>query len=120
MHELAIAEAIVDVVVRHAGGRRVARVELEVGRLRQVVPQALAFGFELVSVDTVAEGAELVLEDVPVTLACRACGAETQLAFFPLVCGSCGAMDVEVTSGEELHVTALELEDDPVGAVGSG
>ena len=41
MHELSIAQAIVAIVSRHARGRKVHRVELKVGHLRQVVPSAL-------------------------------------------------------------------------------
>ena len=49
MHELAIAESIVQIASRHAKGRRVTKVQLKVGHLRQVVPSALAFSFELVA-----------------------------------------------------------------------
>jgi len=111
MHELALAEAIVSIAERHADGRRVARVDLAVGRLRQVVVDALAFSFELVAQGTLVEGAELHVEDVPIVIACDACGAETQVEMFPLVCGRCGGFDVQVRSGEELDVVALELEE---------
>jgi hydrogenase nickel incorporation protein HypA/HybF len=116
VHELALAEALVAVVDRHARGRRVVRVELEVGRLRQVVREALAFSFELVAQGTPAEGAELAMEEIPIRLACRACGAESEADAFPLACGRCGALDVEVTGGEEFQLVALELEDEPVAA----
>lgn len=35
MHELAIAEPIVEIARRHANGRRVTKVYLKVGHLRQ-------------------------------------------------------------------------------------
>jgi hydrogenase nickel incorporation protein HypA/HybF len=111
MHELAIAQAVVDIVERHAAGRRVERVELRVGRLRQVVPSALRFGFELAARDTVAEGAELEIVDVPVGGRCRACGGEGDFDAFPFACALCGSRDVELTRGEELLVEALEVEE---------
>ena len=111
MHELSIAEAVVDIVVRHAGGRPVSAVELKVGHLRQVVPSALEFAFELVAQGTPVEGAELRMEVVPATGECRACGAETDLPGFPLCCRVCGSFDVEVTRGEELLVDSLELHE---------
>src|SRR3954452_16572973 len=107
MHELSIADAVVQIVNRHAGGRRVSKVELRVGHLRQVVPSALAFAFELVAKGTPAEGAELALEEVPAAGRCRACGAESELDGFPLRCGRCGDLDVEVIRGEELLVDSL-------------
>jgi hydrogenase nickel incorporation protein HypA/HybF len=112
MHELSIAEALVAIADRHARGRRVCRVEVAVGHLRQVVPSALAFAFELVAQGTAVEGAELVLEEVPAAGRCRACGEESPLDGFPLACRACGGYDLEVTAGEELRVESLDLEEE--------
>ena len=112
MHELSIAGAVLDVVERHAAGRRVTRVDLKVGHLRQVVPSALEFAFELVADGTVADGAELHMEEVPATVRCERCGAESVLEAFPPHCGECGALDVELRGGDELLVDSLELEED--------
>ena len=111
MHELAIAESVVRIAERHADGRRVTKVYLKAGHLRQVVPSALAFSFELVAQGTSVEGAELVLEEVPATGKCRACGSESRLESFPLQCKACGGFDLEIVAGEELYVESLEIED---------
>jgi hydrogenase nickel incorporation protein HypA/HybF len=111
MHELSIADAVVRIAARHAAGRRVTRVEVRVGHLRQVVPDSLAFAFELVAAGTVVEGAELVLEEVPAAGRCRTCGTESTLGRFPLRCAACGGLDLEVIRGEELLVDSLELEE---------
>jgi hydrogenase nickel incorporation protein HypA/HybF len=110
MHELAIAGSIAAIAERHAAGRRVTRVEVHVGYLRQVVPSALEFAFELVVRDTVLEGAELMLVEVPAAGRCRACGAEGRLDGFPFTCRACGGWDVAVTAGEELRIESLDLE----------
>ncbi len=120
MHELAIAESLVDVVTRHARGRKVAKVEVKVGHLRQVVPTALEFAFELTAQGTVADGAELELEEVAAAGACRSCGAESELPGFPLQCAECKGFDVKVIRGEELLVDSLELEEELVTSRGSG
>ena len=75
MHELSIADAIVRIAAAHAGGRQIETVEVKVGHLRQVVPDALAFAFALVAEGTEAEGAELVLEEVPAAGVCRRAGS---------------------------------------------
>ena len=111
MHELSLAEAVVEIASRHAAGRPVRKVELRVGNLRQVVPSALEFAFELLSNGTALEGAELVIEDVPARGRCRACAVETTMRSFPLQCSACGGLDLEVIAGEELLVDALELEE---------
>ena len=113
MHELAIAESVVRIAARHAGERRVTKVYLKVGHLRQVVPSALAFSFELVAQGTSVEGAELEIEEIPATGKCRACGAEIRLASFPLQCRECAGFDLELIAGEELYVESLEMEEQP-------
>jgi hydrogenase nickel incorporation protein HypA/HybF len=118
MHELSIADAVVTIASRHAAGRRVTRVDLRVGHLRQVVPDALEFAFELVAKDTVVEGAVLAMEEVPAQVRCGPCGAETVLEAFPAHCAVCGGLDVEVVGGDELLVEALELEEDLIATGG--
>jgi hydrogenase nickel incorporation protein HypA/HybF len=111
MHELSIADAVVTIARRHAAGRKVTRVEVKVGHLRQVVPDSLAFAFELVSAGTELEGAELAIEEVPAAVRCRTCAAETTLEQFPAHCSACGGFDVEVNGGDELLVESLELDE---------
>ena len=111
MHELAIAQAIFGIADRHANGRPVTAVEVKVGHLRQVVPSALTFAFELVSDGTALQGAELRIEQVPAAGSCRECGAETLLPDFPLSCAHCGSLDIDVTRGEELLVESLDIEE---------
>jgi hydrogenase nickel incorporation protein HypA/HybF len=111
VHELSVSSAIVDTVVRHAAGRRVTSVQVRLGRLRQVVPASLAFYFELVSRDTVCEGARLDQEIVPATLGCARCERawEIELPYFR--CPVCGSADVTVEAGEELEVESIEVEE---------
>ncbi len=112
MHELSIADAVVTIASRHAAGRKVTRVDVRVGHLRQVVPDSLTFAFELITADTELEGAELVIEQVPARVRCRACAAETMLESFPAHCAACGGLDVEVNGGDELLVDSLELAEE--------
>lgn len=108
MHELSIAHSIAEIACRHAAGRRISKVEVKVGRLRQVVPSSLAFSFELVAQGTAAEGAELEMFSVPAVAVCRACGAETELRAFPFQCGACSGFDLRIVAGEELEVESIE------------
>jgi hydrogenase nickel incorporation protein HypA/HybF len=122
VHELSIAEAVVAVTSRHAAGRPVRSVEVTVGAMRQVVPSALEFAFEMVTQDTPLEGAELTIETVPAVGRCSACGAEGQFDWFPFACEACGSVDLELIGGEELLVEAIEIDDELVttGRKGDG
>ncbi len=118
MHELSIAASVVEIACRYARPihdgaplQRVSKVHVQVGYLRQVVPSALAFSFELVAQGTAAEGAELELDTVPAVGRCRRCGVESRLRAFPLQCGACFGFDLEIVAGEELIVESLEMEE---------
>ena len=110
MHELALSTAIVNTVVKHADDRRVSGVNLRIGALRQVVPDSLAFYFEIVARDSVCEGARLELELVPARLRCRACAHEWQVELPAFRCPACASADVAVQSGEEFEVESIEIE----------
>jgi hydrogenase nickel incorporation protein HypA/HybF len=114
MHELSIAQAIVEVATRHAAGRRVVKVEVKVGHLRQVVPDSLDFAFGLVTQGTALDGAELVISHIPAAGRCRDCGAKSVMEDFPLCCGRCRGLNIDVLAGEELLVDALELDEELV------
>lgn len=115
MHELSLAASVVEIALRNAAGRRVIRVEVEVGALRQAVPAALTFSFDMVAQGTLAEGAVLDIQAIPARGACRRCGAVGELHAFPLQCPSCGAFDLDIVAGEELLVASLEVEESDEG-----
>ncbi len=110
MHEMALAEGILAVVLDAAEGEPVRRVQLSVGVLQAVVPDSLQLCFQLAAAETVAADAVLELATVRARLRCRRCGAESELDGPPFNCHHCGASDVEITAGDELLVDAIELE----------
>ncbi|MEU4340538.1 hydrogenase maturation nickel metallochaperone HypA [Nocardia sp. NPDC023852] len=110
MHEMAITQSVIDAVCEHAAGRRVYSITVEVGALCAVVPGAMRFCFELAAEATVAEGAELILVEIPGAAACRSCGAEFRLADPILLC-ACGSADVEIRSGRELRIRSMEVSE---------
>jgi hydrogenase nickel incorporation protein HypA/HybF len=112
MHEFSIASAVVATAVRHAGGRRVMVVRVRLGALRQVVPDALAFAFEIVSRETLCEGARLEWECVALRVACTPCARTWELERPPFRCPGCGDGAVAVVSGEELEVESIEVEEE--------
>jgi len=119
MHELSLADAVVAIARDHARGRRVTSVEVKVGALRQVVPDALVFAFELVAAGTNVEGAELEIEHVPARVRCARCDLESDVKAFPLACDRCRGLDVEITGGDELLVESIELDEEPLTVASS-
>lgn len=111
MHELSICSAIASTAEKHAEGRPVSQVKVRIGHLRQVVPDALQFGWEVVSSTTQLKDAELVIEQVPAIVECLECGTRTTLDLPILACGACEGFDVKLLSGEELLVVSIDLVD---------
>ncbi|MGH9225383.1 MAG: hydrogenase maturation nickel metallochaperone HypA [Acidimicrobiales bacterium] len=109
MHELSLCEAIAKTVVKHAGGKPVAEVAVRIGYLRQVVPDALLFSWEMITSGSDLEGSTLAIEQVPAVVTCDVCGAETTLDMPIMLCGTCEASTVTLVSGEEFQVVSLEL-----------
>ncbi len=110
MHELSLCGAIYDIAERAAGGRDVAVIHLQVGALRQVVPDTLTYCWMVVCDDTPLAGSQLDLELCPAMLHCAACEHDSTLRReLVMRCQACGSDQVTVTGGEELLVTSLEL-----------
>ncbi len=110
MHELSISSAVVQTAIEHAAGRRVSVVTMTTGAMRQVVPESLAFYFEIVAQDTVCEGARLEQHLVAARLRC-ACATEWEPEIPAFRCPACGGADVEVIAGNELEVESIEVEE---------
>lgn len=110
MHELSLCGAIADIATRRAADRAVEVIHVQVGQLRQVVPDTLSFCWSLVTADTTLAGSVLEIERVAASLKCRECGGEHPLGdSFTIACRVCGSVDVTVIAGEGFLVTALEL-----------
>ena len=110
MHELAIAEALIDLVRRRRPANRpsAGTVEIEVGALTGLVPECLAFYWDGLTRGTELEGFELACRAVPARVRCRGCGGTYEPAGFAPVCAACGALGGEVLSGEELNLLRIE------------
>ncbi len=107
MHELSLATAVVGICAERAGGARILRVRVEVGRLAAVVPEALSFCFDVCAKGTAAEGAELEILQTPGHGVCENCGAKVELDS-PVGRCDCGGT-LRIISGDELRVKDMEI-----------
>lgn len=116
MHELSIAQSVIETVTEHVsahGGGRVQGVTLRIGALSGVDAGALRFSFDVATVETLLEGARLEIEEVPAAAYCPACDAERTLAGIQrLRCPVCGAPTPRILRGRELEILEVELAPD--------
>lgn len=112
MHELSLCQAIAGVVKPHAASRRVDVVRVQIGALRQVVPDSLEFCWSLVCqhLDSNMVDAALELDLVPAEVACHACQQQSRIeSRWSVYCPECNSSDVEVVRGNEFLVTSIEV-----------
>jgi hydrogenase nickel incorporation protein HypA/HybF len=118
MHELSIATAVLNTACKHAEGRPVTAVNMRVGRLRQVVPDSLAFYWEIVARDTECDGARLELTEIELELRCCECMTSWSPELPVFRCPGCGSADVSIEAGEELEVDYIEVEEKEAQCIG--
>ena len=121
MHELAICQALmnqVESIAAERNARSVVSIVVGMGPLSGVEAQLLQHAYPVASAGTVAEGAELVIENLPIRVRCSQCGEESEARPNKLVCSTCGDWRTTVISGDELLLMSVELEKASVDQTG--
>ena len=110
MHEMSIAVEIVhhavEVAERHQA-TRIEEVEVEVGVMRQVVPEAIQMAWETLTRDTLAEGAVLKITEVPPSAVCRQCGQSCRVTIDRFVCPHCNQADLRIETGNDVVLMSI-------------
>lgn len=112
MHELSVCQALLSQVESIAAEHRahgVTKIRLQIGPLAGVESQLLQDAFPIARAGTIADGAELAIEALPLRVRCDSCDAESDAAPNRLVCGACGDWHTRVISGDEMLLASVEL-----------
>jgi hydrogenase nickel incorporation protein HypA/HybF len=112
MHEVALMQQTLEMAFEQAakhGAQRILRMTLRVGASSGVLSDALSFAFDVLSQGTIAEGARLEMESVPVVCFCAACAEEFAPPGLFYECPCCRQVSTQVRRGQELELAALEL-----------
>lgn len=116
MHEMGIAMELADIAIQSIPsaleGSRVRQIHLAVGQLTAVIPDTLRFCFDMVAKNTPLEGAELMIETLPVKARCSACNTCTTLLEPIFVCPACHSGDMEILSGRELDIISISIDEE--------
>jgi len=115
MHELAVTQSVIDIVVKHAkeaGAKKIEQVNLVLGDMSGLVDDSIQFYFDFLTKDTPAAGAKLNFKRVPMTARCRACGEEFKPDSLAWQCPKCDKWDVEIIAGKEFLIESIEVDDD--------
>ena len=113
MHELSLAQGLVEQLVSTAAAEnalRVERIVVVIGKYSGVERDAFEFAFPFAAEGTVVQGATLEIEELPVEVACRHCKLLSHPDPILLHCLECGSGDVELKGGREFLIKSVELE----------
>jgi hydrogenase nickel incorporation protein HypA/HybF len=115
MHEMAVTQSILEIALDHAGRAGAARVtalNLVIGQLSSIVDDSVQFYWDIISKDTLCEGATLIFERVAAEMNCLDCGHTYTLSRGLEACPHCGGFRVRVAAGEEFRLESIEVETD--------
>ena len=123
MHEMPITQGILNLALEAADGRKVLSIYLQVGSMAAVVPSSVEVFFDHLSKGTLAEGARLHFETLPLEMACLDCGRPADIrewsAERPHVAMAhaiargceCGSKRLRVTDGVSFGMSRIEVEE---------
>ncbi len=113
MHEVSVCESIIDIVIEHASkesASRVTSIRLKIGEMAGVALDSMRFAFGIVAKGTLAEGAELIIDTIPLAARCRSCGRNFKITNYAFSCAHCNSPEIEVVSGRELCIEEIVME----------
>ena len=114
MHEMAVTQSILDIALQHAernGAGRVTALNLVIGQLSSIVDDSVQFYWDIISKDTLCEGAALNFERIPAQMKCLDCGFTYTLSRGLEACPECDGFRVRVVAGDEFRLESIEVEE---------
>lgn len=115
MHELSIAQNIVEIVRQSVPAdelENVTAIKLKIGEMAGVVADSLEFGFMAITSETELENVKLQIEKVPFIFKCNECGRESGNQFGMTICPHCGSTNTKILSGMEIQVVEVEVKEE--------
>jgi hydrogenase nickel incorporation protein HypA/HybF len=111
MHEFSIVENILNIIedtARQNNLNQITKVTLQIGKMRQVVPDILEFAFNESKKHTVVADAILEQEYVPIKMKCKSCGEQFIVDDKCYICPHCRAPELDTITGNELIVKKIQ------------
>ena len=113
MHEMTLAQSLLDKVLTVAGEHhadRVTEVSVALGVMQQVVPEALELAFQALTEGTIAQSAQLHQQETPIRAQCRSCGTPFPADLDTFQCPNCGRADVAILEGNDIVLNSVVCE----------
>jgi len=114
VHELPITEDILKIALSHGeknGAKKIVRIYLSIGELTDLIDEWVQRYFDYLAKDSIAEGAELIIERIPIRVLCDECDEafEVDKKTMSFACPNCGEKSAQLISGREFTVKSIEI-----------
>jgi len=123
MHELSIAQSLVEIAenaAREAQAVKVEAVYLRIGAMSGVVKDALTFSYDIATHGTLLEGSAILITELPIIIYCPTCQAERELGSVQLLCCPvCDTPSNDIRQGREIEIESLEILTDETETSGN-
>lgn len=114
MHEMSLVEAILESLEemqKKNNWKRITRVTLNIGKMRQVIPEVMEFAYKTAISGTTLDGSELEIRSLDMRFVCSSCSMEWGEDEMSFVCPFCSSTEVSMIQGMELEINTLEVEE---------
>ena len=113
MHELTVTENVLEIALRNgkqAGAVKITDIYLVIGELSSIIDDSVCFYWDMISEETIAEGAALHFRRIPARFSCQQCNRKfgVQASY---QCPECESSKISITAGKEFFVEAIEVDE---------
>jgi hydrogenase nickel incorporation protein HypA/HybF len=115
MHELAITENILEIALTHAkkaNAKNISAIYLVIGQFSSVLDESVQFYWDMISKDTIAQGAKLEFKRIPAVMSCKDCGEQFSPNAIEFECPKCGSNSITILQGDEFFLEAIDIDKD--------
>lgn len=113
MHEVGIAQSILDIAIDNAnknGAKKINLISVNIGKMSAVDFPALDFAFNALKEGTIASESKLECNEIELKCECFSCGAVSALEGYFSICPKCESREVRIISGDELNIAYIDVE----------
>ena len=118
MHELSVTENILSIALKHAAlasASRVTEIHLVIGQLSSIIDDSVQFYWDMVSENSICQGAKLHFSRVSAKFHCEDCSTDFEMNEKLSECPNCGSIQTHLVSGDEFYVDSIEIEKNEIG-----
>ena len=111
MHELSVAESILNTIEQHLGGKKIlTKIYLSIGPLSGVSAESLEFWFSEIVKEKGFGTPVLEIKKPKASAVCAQCKNTYEVKSFYSGCPQCGNFERTVSSGYECVIDSIEIE----------